>query len=122
MIEITLPLKLVSEANNRDHWRTKHKRNKKIASMLMAYWPKEEIALPCKITIIRVGPRRLDWDNNISASKFLIDEISNKLLPGLARGRADGDDRLTWSCKQQRGGPREYSVIINIEPLDEGLS
>lgn len=114
MIEITLPLKLVSEANNRDHWRTKNARKQKILAMLNTYWTSDAIELPCEITLTRVSPRRLDWDNNVCAFKGIRDMVADKLIPGLRPGRADDDDRLTWIYRQESRGPKVYSVIIRF--------
>lgn len=115
MIEIKLPIRLVSEANNTDHWRVKHNRNKKIKLMLKKYWPKDlHVKFPCKITLTRVAPRQLDDDNLVFCFKFVRDEISDYLIPGMARGRADGGTRLEYLYKQRKGEPKEYGLIIRL--------
>lgn len=115
MIEIRVPIRLVSEANNTDHWRVKHKRKKKIKELLDLYWPKDfDVVLPCTIELIRVAPRRLDFDNLVNSMKGVRDYCADKLSPGLQAGRADDDERMTWRYSQERGNPREYGLIIRF--------
>ena len=115
MIEIRVPIRLVSEANNTDHWRVKHKRKKKIRDMLDTYWPKDfDIVLPCTIELIRVAPRKLDFDNLVNAQKAVRDYVADKFIPDLQAGRADDDDRMTWRYSQEKGKPKEYGLIIRM--------
>ena len=114
-IELKIPLRLVSEANLCCHWTKKHKRKKKIAALLLCYWPKEKIVLPCTVTLTRVAPRMLDFDNLVHANKHLFDKICDLLRPGLAPGQADNTDLIEVVYKQEKGKPKEYAVKILIE-------
>ena len=115
-INIKLPIKIISEANNTDHWTKKHKRKKDIAKKLRTYLPSfGKCHLPCKVTLTRISPRRLDSDNLIISFKFIRDYLSNLLIPGLAPGRADDDHRIEWCYEQVRGESKEYAIIVRIE-------
>ncbi len=115
-ISIKIPIRLVSEANNTDHWTKKHKRKKKISLLLKTYLPDlGKCQLPCKVILTRVAPRRFDFDNLVISFKHVRDQISGMLIPGLAAGRADDDDRIEWEYRQERGNPKEYAVIIEIK-------
>ena len=115
MIEIKVPYRLQSP-NVKEHWSKTHKRNKKIRSLLLSYLPDlSNCQLPCNVTLTRVGPRSLDHDNLVYAFKFIVDEISDKLIPGLARGRADGLGNIEFEYKQRKGNPKEYAIIVRID-------
>lgn len=113
-IEIKIPIRLISEANNTDHWRVKHKRKKKIQALLLTYWPDESIELPCTVTMTRIAPRELDYDNLVYANKALFDSICGKLRPGFLPGRADRTDLIKPIYLQEKGEPKEYSVKIKV--------
>ena len=74
----------------------------------------EKPCLPCKVTLTRVSPRALDIDNLWSAQKICIDVIADWIIPGLAPGRADGQEGLEFDCKQRKGKVREYALEIKI--------
>lgn len=97
-IEWIIPTKTVSEANSREHWTKKKKRNDIQKSWVRLFFNKHkpEIGLPCKITLTRLGKKLLDDDNLPVSMKYLRDAIADHIFPGQAPGRADGDKRLTW--------------------------
>lgn len=112
MISLNIPVKLVSEANMREHWAVKNKR-KKLQQMVVAYalaGLKRDIpAFPVHVTITRVGVRKLDSDNLAGSAKGVRDMIANIL------GCDDGDEsRVTWEYRQRRGVPKEYSMDLTI--------
>lgn len=118
MLEVTLPLRLVSEANRRDHWRVVRKRlgeHKSITHMRLAgiistirfLIESPEQAL-VKVTLTRIGLRRLDTDNLAGACKGVRDGVA------LALGVDDADPRITW-VYEQRTGERRYAVSIRLE-------
>ena len=116
IIRIKLPIRLISEANNTDHWTKKHKRKKDIAKKLRSNLPNlSNCHLPCKVTLIRVAPRRFDYDNLVISFKYIRDFLANLLVPGLAAGRADDDERIEWCYEQVRGEAKEYAIIVCIE-------
>jgi hypothetical protein len=58
------------------------------------------------VKIIRVGPRRLDWDNAVGSVKHVGDGIADALTEG-----KDNDPRLVWQAEQECG---EYAVRVRI--------
>ena len=119
-IEIRLPIRTVSEANNFEHWTRKHKRHafqRKQVSLAFLNFRHSVIPLPCHVTITRIAPRPLDEEDNLRmAVKYIKDYIADKLVPGKRIGFADGDKRITWHYAQQKGTkPREYAVKIEID-------
>lgn len=61
------------------------------------------------VTLTRIGPRKLDSDNLTSGFKSVRDQVADIL------GVDDGDERVEWICRQERGRPREYAARIRIE-------
>jgi len=112
---------MVSEANNRDHWRIKNKRKKTINQYLnkafnqLSYQPR--FPIPCKVTLTRISPRKLDYDNNVFNFKGVRDHIADFLIPGHKPGRADSENNLDieWIYLQRKGLPKEYAIEIFIE-------
>lgn len=111
-----IPIKTLSESNNKEHWSKKRKRHLKHKFVLLAYLRHQpnKITLPCSVTITRIAPRKLDSDRLPVASAHLRDCIADFLIPGLAPGRADGDSRISWHYCQEKGLPKEYAVKFNI--------
>ncbi len=73
--------------------------------------------LPCFVKMVRIAPRELDEEENLRMSfKYIKDYIADFLIPGLARGRADGDKRIKWDYGQEKGKPKQYSIRIEILP------
>lgn len=108
MISITLPLKIESVSNKREHWAVKAKRTK--AHRMAAIHIKKH-PIPCVVTMIRIAPRKLDTDNLQSAFKALRDGIADRL------GVKDNDHRVRWDYAQEQGDPKEYAARITIWPL-----
>lgn len=106
MIIITIPLRIESVANKREHWSKRHKRAKahrKAACVV----PKQE--LPCVVTLVRIAPRMLDGDNLQSAFKALRDGIADRL------GVPDNHPDVLWLYEQETGKPKEYAARIKIQ-------
>ena len=108
-------MRLVSCANEAEHWATKYRRNKK---QKMEIWirfvnEKPKIDFPCFIIMTRNGPRLLDDNNLISSFKYIQDEIANQLIPGLRPGFADSSTNLIWHYKQTKS--KHYSIDIQIK-------
>ena len=125
-----LALVTISEANCSDHWTKKSKRHKQQQQLLRLSFKKyaEGVTIPCWVTFTRLAPRILDEDNNISAFKFLRDELSECLIPEkrksyiskkgkviAIKGRADSDPRIQWRYKQEKS--KIMGIRIQIEPL-----
>ena len=105
-MRVTLPLKLVSVANRREHWsvRARRARAHRQAAIVV---PRPDFAPPYTVTITRIGPRRLDDDNLASAAKALRDGIADRL------GMDDGDSRISWRYRQDHG---DYGAVVEIFP------
>lgn len=101
----TIPLRLESVANIREHWSGKAKRTKAHRQAAIALMMRG-VTLPCVVEIIRIGPKPLDTDNLLSACKGLRDGIADRL------GVDDADERVTWRYGQERG---EYGVRVKFE-------
>lgn len=120
-IEITLPIKIVSELNLREHWTKKHRRHKRWHKLVWAalLQHRGKIILPCCVTLIREAPRALDADNLMGAFKSLRDYVADQIIPGLKMGQADHDERITWGYMQLKTLSKKYSCKIIIESNDE---
>lgn len=95
---------------------TRSKENKRVLGIMKAYKPLEfkNLALPCKIVLTRIAPRKFDYDNLVASFKFMTDTLADFLIPGLAKGRADGDKRLEFTYDQIYGGNGKYGVKVQI--------
>jgi hypothetical protein len=106
---VTVPVRLVSEANasQREHWSHKHRRTKAVRGAVQAALMVHRAPpLPLDVTITRIAPRGLDDDNNVRACKAVRDQVAAWL------GVDDRDPRVTWRYGQERGKPRTYGVKI----------
>jgi len=74
----------------------------------------EKPALPVKVTMTRISPREYDDDNLTSSMKEIRDKVADWLIPGLAPGRADSDERITWVYEQRKGQPKEIALEITF--------
>lgn len=133
-LEFTLPLRLVSEANERIHWAKKSKRTKlqratayqAASSSLRALnvSPSQPVSaqnegtfqvepyLPLWVQITRVAPRSLDTDNLAGACKHVRDGIADAL------GVDDRHSHLVaYSYSQAKGGAKHYEVRVIIQPM-----
>jgi hypothetical protein len=111
---LILPIKTVSEANEREHWRTKHKRKTEQQAIVECEWlrllGKLRIQLPCMVKLTRIGPNALDDDNLVGAFKHVRDQIARIL------GVDDGSDQVKFEYAQAPTGLRVYQVEIGICP------
>jgi hypothetical protein len=113
VIESFLPLRVVSEANRREHWAVRSRRVKQHRDLA-------RLAITCQlmmeplydvfdITLIRIiGPRgrRLDSDNLCSAFKAVRDGVADALAIN------DGSQRLTWRYAQECGPDHGVKILI----------
>ena len=118
ILDWKLPIKIHNEANSTEHWTKKHKRHQEQKRQLGYAWVQKNppaIPLPCHIILTRIAPRKLDLNDNLTMGfKWILDAISERIIPGLAIGRADGDERITVQYKHEKGQVREYAMIIEI--------
>jgi hypothetical protein len=110
MIEIRVPIKIVSVANLRLHWAVKAKlakshRSKAFSALASVAAPP---APPCTLVLTRIAPRALDGDNLQSAFKAVRDGVADWL------GVDDGHKGLDWQYNQRKDGPKVYAVEIEV--------
>jgi len=118
---INLPIKTVSEANNFDHWTKRHKRHKRQKQAIKFACSNRitPVLLPCHIKLTRIAPRKLDQFENLPmAFKYILDAISELLIPGKSIGQADSDKRiLSVTYDQKKCGVGEYAIEIEISHI-----
>lgn len=110
-----IPVRLVSEANMREHWAQRHKRKKLQQSATQ--WTlkgKKPPKPPMDVFLTRVAPRFMDTDNLVGSFKHCQDAIAAWL------GLDDGDKRIVWHYGQKKGGVREYALEVEILTDKEG--
>jgi len=115
-VKVTVPVHIVSVANQREHWAKRARRTKGQRGLtrlvLQSKSPKPP-APPLTVKLTRVAPRSLDCDNNVSALKAVRDGVADYL------GVDDGDDRITWEYAQAKASaPRTYLLTIEISGAD----
>jgi len=126
-----IPLTTVSEANSSEHWSKSSKRHRQQQFFIRAMFHglKEEIPLPCKITLTRLNSRGLDKSENLPmAFKYIKDEIALCIFPEYRKsyvakngkikqikGRGDEDVRLNWDYAQEKSS--RMGIRIEIEPF-----
>jgi hypothetical protein len=116
MIRVTLPLKIISEANQRGHWSGKARRvaqHRNTARLMMAVEAGRSPvgSVPLQITLTRIAPRVLDDDNLASGFKATRDGVADWL------GIDDGSKLLRWVYAQRRGAPGQYAAEVVVEVL-----
>ena len=107
-----IPVRVVTEANRREHWAVARQRKEKQQHAVGAayFWsPVEFDGRPMQVTFTHVG-RKVDDDNLRSMFKVCRDALAE------LAGKDDGDDEFwAWEYTQERGKP---GVRITIEPRD----
>jgi len=107
-MKFTLPLRIESVANLREHYMVRARRaaaHRKAAIVIPKGLPR-----PAIVYMTRIAPRALDDDNLAHAFKALRDGIADRF------GVADNHPDLTWRYAQRQGAVREYAAEIHIEP------
>ncbi len=112
-VEFTLQVKAVSEANQREHWRTRNARKKKQQEAVAEVWPvigyvlkSRGLTAPWRIDFTRIGPQSLDSDNLAGAFKHVQDAVCKAL------GANDADTMNAYAQEPQ--GERIYGVRVRI--------
>jgi len=78
--------------------------------MMNAHRDRVPAGRPLRITLVRIGPRRLDDDNLAGALKHVRDGIADSLEID------DGDEtQAVWSVVQENGPAGQYSIYVRIE-------
>ena len=124
-IQFEFPLRVVSEANQHEHWTAKGKR--KVAQQMEteAMWiyhvRQRIIKTPCVVTFTKFGVSELDSDNLVGSFKHVRDQVAKQL------GIDDGDtSKVTYIVKQQKIKPSEHKhshwISIHIKAVEnEGI-
>jgi len=110
---LELPIKIISEANNADHWSQKRKRRESIKDEVLIEMAKLlrgfPFRLPCQVVLTRFGARRMDDDNLANAFKAVRDAVAQKLRVD------DGDTKnIKWIYDQDTYRYKEYGIKIQI--------
>jgi hypothetical protein len=142
VIEVFLPYTRLCSPNISRHWAQRHSANKRLAKRIKNHFlearkdlqarkilnptqsmDKKENCATVKemalVTILYIHPRaaQMDDDNRDLCCKHVRDTVAAIMIPGLRPGMADGDKRIQWQIKQEKGAPREYSLKITIEAI-----
>jgi len=118
-IKLTIPIKIESEANLREHWSKKHKRKVAQQKAFCVYWRslKPLVKLPCKVIFTRFASRLLDSDNLAGGFKAVRDSFAKEI------GIDDGSELLEFEYRQEKLSKREYYFSIEVlEPFERSSS
>ena len=110
-IVVDIPIRTISEANVREHWAKRAKRSKQqrgLAQLLVEGALGQRVIYGGTVTLVRLGPRRLDPDNLAGSAKHVQDGVADAL------GIDDGDARIRWEYQQEKS--KDYGVRVVITP------
>lgn len=111
-IFVVVPVRIQSTANLREHWSARARRNKlhRETARLSLQKCKKPEAEKLRVTLTRVGARKLDPDNLAGGFKALQDGVADWL------GIDDGSDRIEWKYEQRtKTGTFFAEVLIEWE-------
>lgn len=108
-MKFTIPVKLVSTANKREHWGKRARRAKVHRGSAYLLTP-DGINVPCTIRMTRIAPRPLDSDNLAISCKSVRDGIADAI------GVDDGSELIKWEYDQRKGKPKEYACEVQVIP------
>lgn len=106
--------RLVGAGNAREHWGASQRRAK--AQRSGAAEATRELGASLlswsgwRVTITRLGPRRLDCDNAVASAKHVRDGVAD------AVGVDDGNPRFAWAVRQRPS--KTFGVEVEIAPLE----
>lgn len=110
--ELTLPIRTVSEANQREHWGNKLKRKHAQQLEVSAEWGLDHRKIDAQqveLRFTRHSCQLMDPDNLAGAFKHIQDQVC-KII-----GIDDGDqERLSITYSQKKIGKREHYVTIEL--------
>lgn len=107
---LVVPIRLVTESNAKEHWRTRHQRARRQRHAVAwawrgAGWPRGR--KPAAVKLTRMAPRRLDPDNLVSSAKHVIDEIAYLC------GFNDRDSSVQWAFAQEKSCLYELRIEVD---------
>ena len=113
MITIEAPIKVISEANQRNHWAERKRRFDGQRIELNYYWKQSlkgrRVSLPCVVRLTRIGPKALDTDNLAGAFKAVRDQIAKEI--GIDDGAVK---QIRFEYAQEAIGSRKYGIRIEV--------
>lgn len=110
---LTIPYRLPSAANMREHWAAKAKRVKEQRNLVTMFLGKPtHPAFPLTVRLTRIAPRALDGDNLQSAFKAVRDAVAAWI------GVPDNHAGIVWEYGQAAKGVGEYAILIDIKPTE----
>lgn len=128
---IKIPLQLESEANCSEHWTKSSKRHRMQRSVVNSYLKKYLPVipkLPVCVTLIRYSPRQFDYDNTITAFKYVRDQVSDHVLGYKYSktgkrlfGRNDSSDKILWQYDIKKTTEKEEYITIEIATIDKDV-
>lgn len=118
MIDVHIPIRIVSEANQREHPFVTHKRKKKQqAEVSRCLHTRERPPLPCRVTLTRYGRGTMDTDNMVGGFKHVRDKIAEWL------GCGDSpNDPIEWVYGEQVKTTAQDAPHYKCAVLIEGVS
>lgn len=107
--------------NRVNHWRQLHTLKVKHQKLIRLQYmvDKPQLVTPATISLIRIAPRELDYDNLVMAFKNIRDIVASLFFPDKAPGHADASKELTFTYLQEKGLPRQYAIKIKIEAYND---
>lgn len=109
--ELEIPTRADVNQNARLHPMARHRLTKSERRRVAQRFPKRQLRPLVRVTLIRLGPQKLDDDNNAGALKATRDAIARCM---------NVDDRsplVEWCYEQEPA--REYSVRVVVEAIGE---
>jgi hypothetical protein len=117
---VTVPVRVVSEANARGHWTACHKRFAEQARGVSACLASVSGAAvtaayllqtggSASVALTRLGGKALDCDNLAGAFKAIRDVVARKI------GVDDGDPAVEWTYGQAPGGDEGIRIDVEVQ-------
>lgn len=109
-LAVKVPIRTVSESNQREHYMATHRRKKQQQRDVGLFLNTcRRVRLPCDVWLTRIAPNRFDPGNLEASFKHVQDQVAAWL------GVDDGDtSRVNWRYEQRKGRPKEYAVLIEF--------
>jgi hypothetical protein len=114
-MKIELPIKVISEANQREHWRVKYSRKKAQQRDFSIFWKMccapDRFNFPVKVIFTRHASRLLDSDNLAGSFKHVRDALC-KII-----GIDDGASQISFEYQQEKLSNRDYRISVEVIEL-----
>jgi hypothetical protein len=113
-LQFSMPVRVISEANARDHHMVRYKRKLAQQNTTAVAWlwacaaQRVNVSLPCVVRLTRIGARKLDDDNLAGAFKACRDQIAREI------GVDDGSELIKFEYAQEAIGKRQYEVKVEV--------